>query len=437
MKHLRIIIITLNLLFGMHLSLHASAASNDKFVIVQNEAQLLDGDEVIIVSKVHSKTFSKYQKKQVITTCSVNISSDGFIATSSTDSMQVFRAKVTSSGVRFATADGKWLCTAKSSTLNLFYGDDNPTSTKTTIALSIADDNATMKFDMAVDKYIRYKANTDRFNTFAVNTNYDDVRVYRKNNNFRIINEMSLSSDAGNANRIIEEYGNMVRRITINRTFENDGGFYTICLPFVLTEEDMATAFRGAAFLRFSSIKPSGTNGMVFHFERVSKTKAGEPLLLMPNQNSDEPLSDIVVHNKIISAEKPGYRVVNWSSLPFRFMGTFDPVLLPANGSIRFVSKTGVKLTTPNKAGKMPGLRAYFTLPSPENSTDFVTPFDKKECRIVVDGGDIGDTNSIHSVAPVVSTTDAGSVVYNMLGQRVNAPHHGIYIVNGKKIFIK
>ena len=72
-------------------------------------------------------------------------------------------------------------------------------------------------------------------------------------------------------------------------------------------------------------------------------------------------------------------------------------------------------------AKTMKGMRAYFQVPAGQNAR-----------IMVVDDADM---------ATVISRFDNGELgienVYNLNGQRVKQPGRGIYIVNGKKVFIQ
>lgn len=78
------------------------------------------------------------------------------------------------------------------------------------------------------------------------------------------------------------------------------------------------------------------------------------------------------------------------------------------------------------------GLRKY---------TDFVKfplPYNYKLGKITVDGDNIGVVEPATSnVQNLYKPVTSGSLTFNMLGQKVDHPRSGIYISNGKKVFVK
>ena len=81
----------------------------------------------------------------------------------------------------------------------------------------------------------------------------------------------------------------------------------------------------------------------------------------------------------------------------------------------------------------MPAGKCYLEL----NHTDFpssITTQASARLRIVV-GNDDDDTTGINDVE--INTEEIRGEFYNLNGQRVQTPSKGIYIVNGKKVFIK
>ena len=84
-------------------------------------------------------------------------------------------------------------------------------------------------------------------------------------------------------------------------------------------------------------------------------------------------------------------------------------------------------------SGTMPAGKCYLEL----NHTDFpssITTQASARLRIVV-GNDDDDTTGINDVE--INTEEIRGEFYNLNGQRVQTPSKGIYIVNGKKVFIK
>ena len=155
-----------------------------------------------------------------------------------------------------------------------------------------------------------------------------------------------------------------MHNVTIDRTFRADGGCYTLCLPFGLTESDIRTAFPGMLFKQLQNVEEVDDDNVVYHFLSVKSTVAGEPYLVQFLNGVKKDVVKPVVKNKFILAAEPTTLTANLSSGSFKFVGTYDPVLLPADGHYRFVGADGKQLVTPNAEGNLKGLRAYFFMPS-------------------------------------------------------------------------
>ncbi len=86
-------------------------------------------------------------------------------------------------------------------------------------------------------------------------------------------------------------YGNMDKLIShngqncdvhLNRSFIADGGYYTLCLPFDLTAEQVTSAFGACTLAKLSS---SEMRGSLIHltFDYVNSIEAGVPYLFLPS----------------------------------------------------------------------------------------------------------------------------------------------------------
>ena len=70
--------------------------------------------------------------------------------------------------------------------------------------------------------------------------------------------------------------GKVIPSIKIDRPFVADGGWYTICLPFSLTEDDIKKQFKGAVFQCFNGVEQQDKT-INLKFKKVTTTEAGKP----------------------------------------------------------------------------------------------------------------------------------------------------------------
>ena len=226
----------------------------------------------------------------------------------------------------------------------------------------------------------------------------------------------------------IKNYANQTCTVKVNRTLKADGGWYTLCLPFALTVDDITNQFVGADFEEFSSLSQNGDN-VNLTFKSVKETVAGVPYLVKPKNT----VENLMFINKTISVSEPGKVTQNINGKDYSFVGTFDPTTLPVDGTARFIDSTGVELVAPTPPtpstptsddGALNGLRAYFLFPS--------SGAQAKVCH-----GEIPTSIYLEKV----DGQDSVHRIFNLNGQYVGNDQSrlqkGIYVVNGKKVVIK
>lgn len=236
---------------------------------------------------------------------------------------------------------------------------------------------------------LAYNDINKRFARYAGYKDLEYVQIYRRYVAPVVVENLTLGEAEGNADLVSYYQDAYVHNITIDRTFRADGGYYTLCLPFALTEDDMRTAFPGMQFKQLKDIEEVDEDKVVYHFLSVKSTVAGEPYLvrILPGVTND--IVKPVVKNKFILATKPSVMSSSLSSGDFKFIGIYDPTLIPADGRYRFVSVDGTELVPPNTEGNLKGLRAYFLLPEPYATCEFDSNGKPRAVVIAVDGAEL------------------------------------------------
>ena len=384
------------LLSVFSLNTNAQNTETAKYMHVSDVSLLRDGDEVIIVSSGCGVAMSRYQnaKKEYILPCAVSVfEEDGLdMVSCETDSMAVFTLKKVSGGWRLKDAKSGWLSTKKSPASSLFYSD-NETEKRNLIDIKFSNEgNAHFVFkniENTEKDCLDYNYGSVRFARYSAYDVYGKVQIYRRYVAPVVVENLTLGEAEGNADLISYYQDAYVHNITIDRTFRADGGYYTLCLPFALTEDDMRTAFPGMQFKQLKDIEEVDEDKVVYHFLSVKSTVAGEPYLvrILPGVTND--IVKPVVKNKFILATKPSVMSSFLSSGDFKFIGIYDPALIPADGRYRFVSADGTELVPPNTEGNLKGLRAYFLLPEPYAICEFDSNGKPRAVVIAVDGAEL------------------------------------------------
>ena len=226
-----------------------------------------------------------------------------------------------------------------------------------------------------------------------------------------------------------------VPSIKIDRSFIADGGWYTICLPFSLTEDDIKNQFKRAVFQGFDGVEQQDKT-INLKFKKVTTTEAGKPYLIKPIK--DITAADLTFINKQIEQTTPvdvSYMLESDANKTFTFKGVFSPFTADseelADKNIKFLSGVkGLDLVSPNGTGTMKCYRAYFVFPGKKS--------------IVETEAKITNHDEATAVQPVKrQEAETEHVVFSISGQKVGKVKNasqlpkGVYIINKKRIMVK
>lgn len=226
-----------------------------------------------------------------------------------------------------------------------------------------------------------------------------------------------------------------VSSIKIDRSFVADGGWYSICLPFSLTADDINKQFKGAEFQDFNGVEQQDKT-INLKFKKVTTTEAGKPYLIKPRK--DITAADLTFINKLIEQTTPvdvSYMLGSDANKTFTFKGVFSPFTANseelADKNIKFLSgEKGLDLVSPNDTGTMKCYRAYFVFPGKKGIVE-------TEAKIT----NHGEATAVQPVKRQEAETE--HVVFSISGQKVakvkNASQlpKGVYIINKKRIMVK
>lgn len=229
--------------------------------------------------------------------------------------------------------------------------------------------------------------------------------------------------------------GKVIPSINIDRKFIADGGWYSICLPFSLTETDIKNQFKGAMFQGFYGVEQQDKT-INLKFKKVTTTEAGKPYLIKPKK--DITAADLTFINKLIEQTTPvdvNHKLGSDANKTFTFKGVFSPFTTNseelADKNIKFLSgEKGLDLVSPNGTGTMKCYRAYFVFPGKKGNVE-------TEAKIT-------NHDEATAVQPVKrQEAETEHVVFSISGQKVakvkNASQlpKGVYIINKKRIMVK
>ena len=229
--------------------------------------------------------------------------------------------------------------------------------------------------------------------------------------------------------------GKVIPSIKIDRPFVADGGWYTICLPFSLTEDDIKKQFKGAVFQCFNGVEQQDKT-INLKFKKVTTTEAGKPYLIKPIK--DITAADLTFINKQIEQTTPvdvSYMLESDANKTFTFKGVFSPFTADseelADKNIKFLSGVkGLDLVSPNGTGTMKCYRAYFVFPGKKSIVE-------TEAKIT----NHDEATAVQHVKRQEAETE--HVVFSISGQKMGKVKNasqlpkGVYIINKKRIMVK
>lgn len=220
-----------------------------------------------------------------------------------------------------------------------------------------------------------------------------------------------------NGDNIVKTAENV--NVTLKRTFFHDNAWNTLCLPFDVDANKVATAFAGA---EIREIDPNKCTANTIQFVPATEIKAGVPYIIKWNENVAEakPFEKTFEGVTLIAEPKP-VKVNNDITFTGFYNKTTADKLGESVAAIGAENKL-FKVTS----GEMKGFRAAFVLNSNAQPSAI---------KLVIDGTATGIEDLI------IDGVKANGRVYNLNGQYVgnslNGLQPGLYIQNGKKIVVK
>lgn len=419
-----VILRTLFLVFLIALSTAVrSQDDNTVFTLVRDASELKEGDVLVIVDQ-DAKVALSNEISTASSILSVGITIDGNNVIINNNDVQIFRMEGSSLGWIFSTGTS-YLGGSDKNELSFYDKIDEYTKATINIQNGIAAISFNSKYKLG------YNSNDRIFRLYSATIG--KIALYKKTSSVSgslILN--GDTQDADNSDAITSYLNTTVDQVTLQRTFVGDGGWYTLCLPFALTADDIATQFQGADFQKFTGVTMNADNTFNLEFRSVSQTRAGVPYLVRPIKDTE--IINPVFTDKLISEAKPVTVVHALQTEPlseYSFTGIYNSTDLfivdpSANQTIRFVNADGTQLVRPiNDGTKLKATRAYVKLPSADT-------------KAMIRHHE-GETDGIQHTTSDSQSSHAG--VYDLGGRYVGPSaeglERGVYIVDGRKIMIK
>lgn len=409
-------------LFFTITSLYAQSADDAPFMLVTDYSTLEDGDEILLVNEKDSKAMGKESSSSNKTILAKGVNIENHQIEAISNEVQI---------VTLEGENGAWYLKVDKGYLVLGYDNkrsyylstqDNKASllnleTKMNIITKTTDDAIICCYNKKNngDIYISYDKNLFLCNNNI--TNYiSNIKIYRKLKN--IVTVDYDENDEGIKAKLSENLNKENVTVNLKRNFKADGGWYSLCLPFDVSADNMKKIFgESVSVQEFASA--SGDEGvlMVNFTSTENGIKAGKPYLIKPSKDAENPVFKRIV----ITKDEP--EIVEQAG--YKFIGIFAPFELKAGDkTCRFLNGAdGTKLDYPSVTENLKGTRAYFKFPSSsaQSAASAVTD-DVASVTFVVNGNKSNKTK-----------------IYKLDGTELNENQlvKGIYIMGDKKVLIK
>lgn len=430
-----VIIRTLFIIYIIMFSIVVRSQDDTVFRLVRDASELKEEDVLVIVNRSAGVALSTEQRSNNRGSTPVAIADDSVVVT---PQCQFLTLEGTASGWYFNTGNGYLAQKDGGKAQSFLTQADKDNNSRALIDVSSATGEAEVKFQGG-GTYRTIQCNTFNspiiFSCYSGTLNKGEVYLYKGSAIPHFPTSIVLDGDTQEADNsdAITSYLNMtVDRVTLLRTFVGDGGWYTLCLPFALTAEDISTKFLGADFQEFTGVTMNADNTFNLDFKSVSQTQPGVPYIVRPVEGTE--ITDPVFMNKLISEAQPLSVVHALQTEPFSeysFTGIYNSTDLfqvdPSAGkTIRFVNADGTQLVRPiNDGTKLKATRAYVRLPAPDT-------------KAMIRHHE-GETDGIYHLT--VDSPSRHTGVYDIggryMGPSAEGLARGVYIMDGRKIVIK
>lgn len=272
-------------------------------------------------------------------------------------------------------------------------------------------------------------------------TNSDDQSVHFDNATFTI----TVSGDAVTGIAIDETSTEALTAtteatgVTVKRTIKADE-WSTLVLPFAMTGDELASAFgetaKLAEFTEWSPSDDEDSDGNPLSINMTFKTKAlsegieaNHPVLI----RLDHAITEFTVEDKMLDPEdEPTVTVNKTGSTKKRDQAMFYGSYVPVTIEEKMLFLNGNSFYYSTGKTKMKGFRGYFYVP--DVISDYYSTSTSSKVSMTI-------TDETTGINEITTGQKPNGRIYNIAGQYVGTDTSvlptGIYIMNGKKVFVK
>ena len=161
-----------------------------------------------------------------------------------------------------------------------------------------------------------------------------------------------LLRDTKDNTALLNTYNAQTVDVDLNRSFVADGAWYTLCLPFSMTADQVNAAFGACKLAKLNGSELRGSSLIHLNFDYVNIIEAGVPYLFMPMADVKPVIIEDVVIDNTLRPIVTDY---------FSMKGIFYPTHV-ATGDYFLGTDNYLYPVQESDNSSMKGLRAYFTI---------------------------------------------------------------------------
>lgn len=259
--------------------------------------------------------------------------------------------------------------------------------------------------------------NIDNIGIFEIKVFFDTTKKTSSSitiHSIELINE--ISQNENNSTTITSNKGIENNIIQVIRTLSKDY-WNTFCLPFDVDEDSVKLHLNNPELREFTR----KVNGTTMLFKDTTAIKAGVPYIIKPSKDAINP----IFRNVVITAVKP--KEITDDTGNYAFVGTYSPTELKTDRTELFLGDKDYLYKPLKGDNKIKGMRAFFRIKDASQAK-------QSQYNISIDGT---TTITLPNTKNIPSTTQER--IYTLDGRQVHSINNlksGIYIKNGKKIYI-
>ena len=241
---------------------------------------------------------------------------------------------------------------------------------------------------------------------------------------------VTLANDAVNTG-IIQSLDGKAACVTLgDRTLKKNNEWNTLCLPFSLSESQIAASpLAGATIMTMQETSSFNDGVLTLNFEETDEIMAGVPYLIKWANGSDivNPVFDGVVFNGVTYFGVTPYPMSSNDGKVY-FVGQYDPFTIDSsNKNHVLMLGSGNNIGYSKNDRTLKCFRAHFEI---DNNSGLLLARE-----IVLDFGN-GETTALTLVNDEQEAVNSDA--FDLQGRKIAKPTaKGVYVVNGKKVVIK